>query len=43
VAERLHAETFLGLNLCMNEYVPADIDAVAAAFTKVWSNLDSLR
>lgn len=43
VAEQLHAETFLGLNLCMNEYDPADIDAVAAAFVKVWSNLDSLR
>ncbi len=43
VAERLHAETFLGLNLCMNEYEPADIDAVAAAFVKVWSALDSLR
>jgi dTDP-4-amino-4,6-dideoxygalactose transaminase len=43
VAERLHAETFLGLNLCMNEYEPADIDAVAAAFVKVWSGLDSLR
>lgn len=43
VAERLHSETFLGLNLCMNEYAPADIDAVGRAFVKVWSNLDALR
>ncbi|WP_050467324.1 DegT/DnrJ/EryC1/StrS family aminotransferase [Herbaspirillum chlorophenolicum] len=43
VAEDLHARTFLGINLCMNEYHPEDIEAVAAAFRKVWSQLDKLR
>lgn len=43
VAERLHAETFLGLNLCMHEFADPDIDLVAAAFHKVWANLDALR
>ena len=43
VAEKLHSETFLGLNLCMNEFRPADIDQVAAAFAKVWANLQVLR
>lgn len=42
-AEKLHAETFFGLNLCMFEYDPADIDRVIAAFRKVWANLDALR
>ncbi len=43
VAEKLHSETFLGLNLCMNEFRPEDIDQVAAAFAKVWANMDALR
>jgi perosamine synthetase len=43
IAEKLHNETFFGLNLCMYEYDDADIDRVAAAFHKVWSNLDALR
>lgn len=43
VAEKLHAETFFGLNLCMFEYENADIDKVIAAFRKVWANLDSLK
>lgn len=43
VAEDLHARTFLGLNLCMCEYTPADVQALVVAFRKVWSNLDVLR
>lgn len=43
VAEKLHAETFFFLNLCMFEYEPADVDLVIAAFHKVWRNLDALR
>ncbi len=43
VAERLHAETFFALNLCMFEYEDADVDLVIAAFRKVWANLDTLR
>lgn len=42
VAEELHNETFFGLNLCMYEYEPSDIDLVIAAFRKVWANLSLL-
>lgn len=42
VAERLHAETFFGLNLCMYDFAPADVDLVLAAFRKVWDNLGDL-
>ena len=43
VAEELHERTFLGLNLCMCEYPPADIDLLVAAFRKVWAALPQLR
>jgi perosamine synthetase len=43
VAERLHAVSFLGINLCMCEYHPADIERVVAAFHKVWSRLGDLK
>ena len=43
VAEELHARTFLGINLCMNEYHSEDIAAVARAFQKVWAQLEKLR
>lgn len=43
VAEELHAKTFLGVNLCMYEYHPKDIEKIASAFAKVWSRLDELR
>lgn len=43
VAEELHASTFLGINLCMYEYHPADVKLLVAAFRKVWSNLDALQ
>jgi dTDP-4-amino-4,6-dideoxygalactose transaminase len=43
VAERLHAETFLGLNLCMCEYPAADVDLLIGAFRKVWAGLGALR
>jgi dTDP-4-amino-4,6-dideoxygalactose transaminase len=36
VAERLHNETFFGMNLCMFEFPPDDVDLVIAAFHKVW-------
>src|SRR4029450_1368053 len=41
VAEELHSRTFLGLNLCMCEFMPDDVDLVVKAFRKVWSNLDA--
>jgi hypothetical protein len=42
-AERLHDETFVGLTLCTFDYTDAEVDLVASAFHKVWSNLDRLR
>lgn len=43
VAERLHAETFLGMSVCLNDYSMQDVRQVAGAFRKVWSQLDVLR
>lgn len=43
VAERLHAHTFLGINICLNDYSTADVQQVVGAFDKVWRNLDALR
>ena len=43
IAEHLHNESFLGINICLNDYRSADVDLVVQAFRKVWSQLDSLR
>jgi perosamine synthetase len=43
VAEHLHDETFLGFQMCLHALDDADVDLVAAAFRKVWANLESLR
>lgn len=43
VAEKLHAETFMSLNICLNDYSSADVALVVGAFKKVWENLDVLR
>jgi len=43
VAERLHAESFVGLNLCMFEFDEPEVAGVVRAFHKVWANLDALR
>lgn len=37
VAERLHAQTFIGLSLCLCEFRDEDLALVARAFHKVWS------
>jgi perosamine synthetase len=42
-AEKLHNETFLGINICMHELPPADVALVVTAFKKVWANLDKLK
>ncbi len=42
-AEKLHSETFLGLNICMNELPPEDVALIVAAFHKVWSQLELLK
>jgi dTDP-4-amino-4,6-dideoxygalactose transaminase len=43
VAEELHARSFLGINLCLHEYHPEDVQLMLAAFAKVWQHLDVLR
>lgn len=43
IAEKLHNETFLGLNICMNELPPADVALIVSAFQKVWAQLDLLK
>jgi dTDP-4-amino-4,6-dideoxygalactose transaminase len=43
VAEKLHSETFLGLNICMNELPPADVALIIEAFRKVWTQLDQIK
>lgn len=43
VAEKLHAETFLGINICLHNYSSDDVKLVVGAFEKVWRNLDALR
>jgi perosamine synthetase len=43
VAEELHAASFLGMNLCMHEYHPQDVQLIVDAFAKVWLQLDALR
>lgn len=43
VAERLHDATYLGLSICSFEFGDAEVDAVIAAFHKVWSQLSTLR
>jgi dTDP-4-amino-4,6-dideoxygalactose transaminase len=42
VAEELHSTSFLGLNLCMCDYGPDDVERVAAAFRKVWAGRSTL-
>lgn len=43
VAEQIHQESFVGLNLCMCEFDEPDIEQMIATFEKVWANLDDLK
>lgn len=43
VAEELHAHSFLGMNICMHDYSPEDVQLVVGAFRKVWGQLPALR
>lgn len=43
VAEDLHARRFFGINLCMCEFHPQDVEEVIGAFRKVWDGLDALK
>ena len=43
VAEDLHDNRFLGINLCMFQFPSEDVAEVVGAFRKVWDNLDTLK
>lgn len=43
VAEKLHDETYMGLEMCAHELKDEDIDLIVAAFSKVWKAMESLR
>jgi len=43
VAEKLHDETYMGLELCAYELSDNDIDLIVAAFRKVWREMESLQ
>jgi dTDP-4-amino-4,6-dideoxygalactose transaminase len=43
VAEDLQDRNYLGYLICMNELGDAEIDLIAAAFGKVWGQLEALR
>lgn len=41
VAEKLHDQTYLGYEMCLNELDDSDVDLIIAAFKKVWNFLES--
>ncbi|MDB9915755.1 DegT/DnrJ/EryC1/StrS family aminotransferase [Alphaproteobacteria bacterium] len=43
VAEQLHEETFIGLEMCVYELSNKDIDLVIDSFKKVWNEIDILK
>jgi perosamine synthetase len=43
IAEKLHGQTFLGLNLCMNELPSEDVAKIVKAFKKVWNHMSKLK
>ena len=43
VAEKLHDQTFIGLEMCLHELPDYDVDQVISAFYKVWANLKQVR
>ena len=42
-AEKLHNETFIGLQMCLFELQDFEINGICAAFHKIWNNLDKIR
>lgn len=42
VAEKLHDETFLGLEMCLFDYDKTSIELIVSSFQKVWQNLNQL-
>jgi dTDP-4-amino-4,6-dideoxygalactose transaminase len=42
IAEGLHDENYLGLEICMHQFADGEIDLVVESFHKVWAQLSSL-
>ena len=42
-AEKLQDNTFLGIEMCLNDYSEKDIQLIIKAFKKVWKNIDELK
>jgi len=42
VAEKLHDESFLGIEICRLELTDEDVDLIVEAFKKVWSNISKI-
>jgi dTDP-4-amino-4,6-dideoxygalactose transaminase len=42
VAEKLHDESFLGIEMCLNELEDEDVDLIVQAFQKVWNNISKI-
>ncbi|MDC0074882.1 DegT/DnrJ/EryC1/StrS family aminotransferase [Alphaproteobacteria bacterium] len=42
-AENLQDNTFLGIEMCLNDYSENDIQLMIKAFKKVWDNIDNLK
>ena len=43
VAERLHDEGYLGLEICMHQFDDGEVDLVVRSFQKVWAQISNLR
>jgi len=42
VAEKLHDESYLGIEMCINELANEDVDLIVQAFYKVWGNFNKI-
>ncbi len=42
-AEKLHDETYIGIEMCLYEYSSDEVEQLVAAFRKVWSHLEYLK
>jgi len=42
VAEKLHDESFLGIEMCLSKLENEDVDLIVKAFQKVWNNISKI-
>jgi hypothetical protein len=43
IAEKYHNETYIGFAMCLHDLSDSDVDVIAQAFHKVWSQIDVLK